>query len=313
MTAEMKPPKRVFIVGCPRSGTTFLQYSLASHADVLSLPETTFFDRILNHTGRWLNDEPALPQTRMLGLARGRAHRCAPGALQELATQLGDTHGGPYRHWRTSGYINHFVALLDRAANRHGRSVWIEKSPVHVAFIDLIEQHIPDALFIHVLRGGEDVVASILDVGLRYHAFERARGFDHWIPHWTRYWNRAIATHQRHFGRPRHCFVCQEDLAERYESESARILYFLGLDPNRRGEPALAISDASQEPWKRGALSTQAKPSERKVEALFGPQLRRWLREQLTPYAPVRAQVAALAGYTPPALMPRALWAARAR
>ena len=36
---------RVFIVGCPRSGTTLLQAMLASHETVYSFPETHFFKK----------------------------------------------------------------------------------------------------------------------------------------------------------------------------------------------------------------------------------------------------------------------------
>ncbi len=44
--------QRIFIVGCPRSGTTLLQSVLAAHHDVFSLPETAFFCSV--RPSRWV-------------------------------------------------------------------------------------------------------------------------------------------------------------------------------------------------------------------------------------------------------------------
>ena len=35
-------PKKVLLHGCPRSGSTILQSILASHPDIISLPESLF-------------------------------------------------------------------------------------------------------------------------------------------------------------------------------------------------------------------------------------------------------------------------------
>ncbi|NJL67494.1 MAG: sulfotransferase [Microcoleus sp. SM1_3_4] len=39
--------KRIFLVGCPRSGTTILQSLLASHPEIISFPESKFFHYLL--------------------------------------------------------------------------------------------------------------------------------------------------------------------------------------------------------------------------------------------------------------------------
>ena len=44
------------------------------------------------------------------------------------------------------------------------------------------------------------------------------------------------------------------------------------------------IADPKVEPWKREALSGLPQQSDSKVESLFGPQLREWLRERLSSY-----------------------------
>ena len=37
---------RLFVVGCSRSGTTIVQRLLAGHKDLISFPETAFFQRL---------------------------------------------------------------------------------------------------------------------------------------------------------------------------------------------------------------------------------------------------------------------------
>ena len=41
---------RIFLVGCPRSGTTLTQSLLAAHPMVASFPESHFFSHLLVHT-----------------------------------------------------------------------------------------------------------------------------------------------------------------------------------------------------------------------------------------------------------------------
>ena len=44
--------KRVFIVGCPRSGTTLVQALLARYPGLHSFPETRFFEALLGGIDR---------------------------------------------------------------------------------------------------------------------------------------------------------------------------------------------------------------------------------------------------------------------
>ena len=42
--------KKLFLVGCPRSGTTLLQQALDRHGDIAIPPETRFFVDLVGHT-----------------------------------------------------------------------------------------------------------------------------------------------------------------------------------------------------------------------------------------------------------------------
>jgi hypothetical protein len=285
---------RIFIVGCPRSGTTFLQAALSQHPEVLSLPETGFFDQLYDHFEGWIRGADQRPvKKRRFGYARSGAHRQA----RRLFTSIGEKSGvrPPLwaRRWSYAGYIRSFVRMLDQAARSAGRPVWLEKTPVHIAYVDAITTHIPDAKFVHILRGGEDVIASLVDAGVSYHDRPEAGGFDRWLPLWVSYWNRSMETHLRFSGQPGHVFVRHEDLVTHFDSESLRLQRALGLTPTIERKPAKAtqISDIAIEPWKAVASGARPRASARKFEQLFGPLLQRWLRERLVDYDAVVSEL----------------------
>ncbi|HEY9694672.1 MAG TPA: sulfotransferase [Oculatellaceae cyanobacterium] len=47
------PKTRLFLVGCPRSGTTLLQSLLVAHPEILSFPESHFFRSLLEYRTPW--------------------------------------------------------------------------------------------------------------------------------------------------------------------------------------------------------------------------------------------------------------------
>ncbi|MEQ8960988.1 MAG: sulfotransferase [Coleofasciculus sp. C2-GNP5-27] len=59
--------ERIFLVGCPRSGTTLLQSLLAAHPQIASFPESHFFRHLIPEFE---------PKRRLLGLSsrRGKPH-----------------------------------------------------------------------------------------------------------------------------------------------------------------------------------------------------------------------------------------------
>ena len=49
-----------------------------------------------------------------------------------------------------------------------GKTIWLEKSPDHLRYIDQIEKLVDEAKFIHILRNGFDNIASIYDLAGKY-------------------------------------------------------------------------------------------------------------------------------------------------
>jgi len=279
--------QRIFIVGCPRSGTTLVQAMLARHPAVLTLPETAFFEHLCGDLRwRW-GDRDARPQRRRLRQRLGFAHKRAYEALDKLQRRL--SCEAARRPWplRTEACVRRFVDMLDARTQAEGRAAWIEKTPYHLLYIPEIERHVPDARFVHVIRPGEDVLASIADANLRY---ENNDAFGGGTVHWSRRWNRAAQIHCAHARQPHHHFVFLDDLTRNISCEWRRLCAFLHLDASTELDASCdqLIADLGSEPWKREAVSGLPGKARRKAESVFGPQVREWLQRQLTPYEELR-------------------------
>ncbi|MCB1121339.1 MAG: sulfotransferase [Verrucomicrobiae bacterium] len=131
--------KRIFLVGCPRSGTTLFQRILASHPQIRSFPETHFFTyycgRALkrlpqfyrNYEPRRLKEFKELLKYRCrLGSPQGgeaavKNFLLEPLELNELKTKL------IIDSYLWSKGISQFVKILDDLALSSGCTLWLEK------------------------------------------------------------------------------------------------------------------------------------------------------------------------------------------
>jgi len=147
----------VLLIGAPRSGTTWLQQVLASHPDVVSPPETELFSRYL---------APAVAAWDR-SLDRDEASG-SPRRLKGLSTVL---TAAEFDTWARS-----LVAVtVERAlAAKPGARIVLEKTPGHSRCGPVVERCAPDARYVHLLRDGRDVAASLVAAG---------RGWGHrWAP-----------------------------------------------------------------------------------------------------------------------------------
>ena len=275
--------RRTFIVGCPRSGTTIVQAMLARHPAIYSLPETSFFMHLLGGASyRWGDPEAKTPRRRLarrLGIARRYGRREFVRLQQHLLGETASAHA-PLSE---QACVACFFATLDQLTEQAGRTMWLEKTPMHLLYLDEIERYLPDARFIHVIRPGMDVIASLLDANLRYGA-DHAFGGD--LARWAGRWNRAAEIHRQHIGDSRHHFIFLEDLTRDPESTWQRLCTFLELPTTVSLDDTCrqTISDPALEPWKKAALSGKPQPTASKVHDMFGPGLCQWLQQKLASY-----------------------------
>lgn len=134
--------QHLFIIGAPRSGTTWLQSMLGSHPRVATTVELTLFDRYLPAIEKVWREERELHETR--GLSHGLGFLWSE---EELHEQLRAFAGSVYSA----------VAKSNPSATH-----LLDKRPYYAMHVAQIAQTIPGARFIHIVRDGRDVAISMM-------------------------------------------------------------------------------------------------------------------------------------------------------
>ena len=134
-TYQVEP---VFLVGCGRSGSTWLQSMLACHPAIHTGPETFFFDAFAGSE-----------------------------KVYHYHHQMNDRRVGPAEYWSTRDYYGviaatYWLFLSSLPEPRATPKFFLDKTPNHVLHSDFIVHTFPGARFIHLIRDCRAVVASTL-------------------------------------------------------------------------------------------------------------------------------------------------------
>lgn len=262
---------RVFVVGCPRSGTTLLQSMLAAHPETCSFPETHFFSRVCGGVAQGLG----------FSSMRNRERAVANRFLEKVDRQDLIEHL-PRWHPRLRPYKEAFISILDQLARDAGASRWVEKTPMHLHFIQDIETVAPDARFLHILRNGEDVIASLYQVTSKYpEAWGGERDLDRCIDRWVGDVRRSLVLAEQ----DNHLLVRYEELIDRPADVLQSVCDRLGanFDPAMvaRYEGAAPNVVTEDEEWKASVTKPLSKPSRRKFDEYLDEAERQRVRTRL--------------------------------
>ena len=144
----MKRP--VFVVGCPRSGTTLL-YSMLVAAGGFAFyrKETHLF--VVAHRFPQLVTDRARARFVEEFLAGYLGH--VPGLdIEPIVRQAMAGCGTP---------ADFLPRLMDGVARVQRVERWVEATPAHVLYLREIKRTVPDALIVHVIRDGRDCALSL--------------------------------------------------------------------------------------------------------------------------------------------------------
>jgi hypothetical protein len=244
---EKKP---FFIVGCVRSGTTFLRDVLRRHPN-LACPEETHFYRWGEPFGTPAYSKAVL-NNRVL--AHHRELDGIPETLFRRVLENSVARSDLYRR-----YMRHYITKTKPGATR-----WFDKTPQNVYGAALLASEFPGSKFIHVVRHPVDVAAS-LKIGTIVH-----------VPHIVgacNYWLESIAIMRvirKAYPRRVH-EVRYEDLTAGLGEELARILAFVG-EPY---EPTMFAGIVSA-PKHHDVAELFSAEEREMMEKLCGPMARRY-------------------------------------
>lgn len=209
----LRPMRPVFIGGCSRSGTTLLGALLGAHSRCICVPEMPFkFDLLtrLDWSGGVDGDELA----RLLRpMSKFRQWGISAGRLAALCEREGSDYD------RT---IDHIVALYVDRVGKGDVDRWVDHSPENIKHVNALHARFPDARFLHIVRDGRAVTASLL----------KLRWGPNTVPAAARHWAQALgyglAAEARHPDLVKR--VRYEELVREPPAVLREICAFLGLE-----------------------------------------------------------------------------------
>jgi len=205
---------RTFLVGCPKSGTTWLQGVLEAHPQVCSRGESSFGLLLVSPIFELLksyNDQQRAGESNTFS---------GEDALDIARTAIHTLQ----RKW------------VDQLPEPERIRVIADKTPEHALALDPLNAVFPAMKVIHIIRDGRDCIVSGWHHNIRKEEAAFRKRFPtmeryayHFTKHnWVPYINRARQWGQTH--PQRYLEVRYEHLLESAHAETARIYRFLGVD-----------------------------------------------------------------------------------
>jgi hypothetical protein len=218
----------VFIVGCPRSGTTLLQRILDAHPQLAICPETFwvvyFFKKRIGMTPEGFVTPELI--TRLLTYYKFYRMKAAKPDLERLL-----------KHPRSISYSAFIAGIFDHYGEYCGKPLVGDKTPDYVRNLPTLHSLWPRAKIIHLIRDGRDVCLSAINWKRKIERL--ASQFTTWKTHpvttaalWWDWHVRKGREDGRSLGAEHYYELRYEALISQPEEQSARLCHFLGLSPD---------------------------------------------------------------------------------
>lgn len=214
MASDIPTLTPVFIIGCPRSGTTMLASQLAATEQTLALPEMPWVS--------WLAETDTPDET----AARRLFHKLEqnfffralriPYGWPDFSTVVFDEDRRKRIYSVIAAWARHNQVDLGQ------KRIWVEHAPIQRERVYRLLKHFPDARFVHIVRDPRAVYASM-----------------HRMPMWnthdpvqfSKFWANAVARCSLLASQmpERVVEVRYEDYVNNPEQELSRLAGFVGL------------------------------------------------------------------------------------
>jgi len=266
--SQINIEQQIFIGGCSRSGTTLLGAMLGSHKKIICTPESHFKIDVLRLLAL---SEGTLKRAEVLDfISRHWRYKIWQVPLPDPTIATSSNH---------ASFSSIMSAVVQQYAFQQGKpqaSIWVDHTPENISYARTLLKQFPQAKFIHIVRDGRGVAASIMPL-------------DWGIIKASRWWLRMVSfglAAESAFNNDRIMRVKYEALVSNPEEVLRPLCQFLDLDYEPRMLNATGFNPPTyttkqhtligQKPDTQIASSWEQKLSQRQIE-IFENQTRDYL------------------------------------
>ena len=218
--------KFLFMIGAPRSGTTWLQAMLGAHPAICTTAELMLFNHYTVHWADAWNEQV-------------RLHR--DGSLVGLPTL-----------WSEEEFYGFLKEFLDRVYSRvfeqkPEATIFLDKHPGYAQHIEHIDRLIPNAKFLHIIRDGRDVASSMMAASKGWARIWAPESVEKAAASWKTH---TLAARQAKRYEGRYLEIRYEDLLASGEQVMQEVYNFLGL-PMSKEQIAATLQEHHFEKMKK--------------------------------------------------------------
>ena len=147
--------QQIFIGGCSRSGTTLLGAMLGAHNDIICSPESHFKIDILRALAK--GKIASQPSTLMALIQQHWRFKIWELDLLPIESFNHDSSGS-----LLAELLNWIIGQYAQQQEKSQASIWVDHTPENIGYAHSLLELFPNARFIHIVRDGRAVAASIM-------------------------------------------------------------------------------------------------------------------------------------------------------
>lgn len=139
----------VFIIGCPRSGTTFLANLLDANEETGTTPQSNFVNETLDKNS--FNNDHTKIMNFIINHWRFKAWEIT------MEKEIDKNHS-------FENIIRYIVGNYMKKNYGEPKKYWIDHTPSNIKYVNKLAEIFPKAKFIHLIRDGRGIAASMLSL-----------------------------------------------------------------------------------------------------------------------------------------------------